>query len=83
MLGHFSQASVARHHISFDDFLQVFISLVADFELRANVCANGFFRLDNINMDDVGFVELPGEREVVGAARGRTEVKLTIVLLFE
>lgn len=68
VLDDFSEGTVAWNDVSLDDLLEVLVGLVADSELRADVGADCFVSLLDVDVDDVVFKELPGQGEMVGAS---------------
>jgi hypothetical protein len=69
---------IARMNVTLHNFLEVLKELVgADLQLGSNGGSGGLVVLLDVDVDYVVGVELPGEGQVVGALRGRSEDKLT------
>lgn len=65
MLSDFSKRSVARCDVSLNNLLKIIISLIADPEFRSNICTNCFVMLSDVDMNDIGFIELPCQSDVI------------------
>lgn len=81
VLSHLADLSVARDDITLGDFVQVFVELLADLELRTDVSSKRLVMLLDVDVDDVLVVELPCQSQVVGAFGTGAEVVLSVILL--
>ena len=55
----FPDKSVARDDVAFDNFAQIFELIVANYQSLANCRTCSLFLLDDVNMVEVLFEELP------------------------
>lgn len=65
MLCDFSKRAVAWSDVSLYNFLQILVRFVADPQLGPDVGTDGFLVLCDVDVDNIGLVELPGESDVV------------------
>lgn len=65
-----SHMFITGHDVAFDDLLNVFEDFICAYdELGTDAGTNGLFLFNNVDVDNVIGVELPGECDMISALR--------------
>ena len=83
MLNNFKKTSIAYCNISLNNFLQIFISFITNSQKRTNISTYRLIFLDNINMNNIIFKELPCKSQMISPFGRWSEIELTIIFFIQ
>jgi hypothetical protein len=83
MLNNFKKTSIAYCNISLNNFLQIFISFITNSEKRTNISTYRLIFLDNVNMNNIIFKELPCKSQMISPFGRWSEIELTIIFFIQ